>query len=57
MKKIQSIICYARFTFDKFAGIRGYLVRTNNNWQNWEFPKLIEALRKWTDRNPFNNDQ
>ena len=57
MKKIQSIIWYARFAFDKFAGIRGYLVRTNNNWQNWEFPKLIEALRKWTDRNPFNNDQ
>ena len=57
MKKLQSIIGYAKFTFEKLAGIREDLVRTNYNWQNQEFPKLIEALRKGTDRNPFNNDQ
>ena len=45
------------FTLDKLAGIRGDLVRSDNNWKNWEFPELIEALRKWTERNPTDVDQ
>ena len=28
------------------------MVRTDDNWQDWEFPHLLEALRKWTTRNP-----
>ena len=31
---------------------RGDLVRTDDNWQEWYFPQLLEALRKWTVRNP-----
>jgi DNA-directed RNA polymerase specialized sigma subunit len=26
-------------------------VRNDDNWQEWDFPKLVEALRKWTERN------
>jgi hypothetical protein len=28
-------------------------VRNDDNWQEWDFPKLVEALRKWTERNPL----
>ena len=41
-----------RFTLDKLCGIRADLVRTDDNWQNWGFNELIEAIRKWTERNP-----
>ena len=32
---------------DKLEGIRG-----DDNWQDWDFPHLLEVLRKWTIRNP-----
>ena len=38
---------------DKLQGIRGDLVRTDDNWREWSFPKFVEALRKWTERNPI----
>ena len=40
-------------TIDKLEGIRGDLVRTDDDWQEWDFPRLTEALRKWTERNPI----
>ena len=43
---------YVRSTLDKLEGIRGDLVRTDDGWQMWDFPQLVEALRKWTERNP-----
>ena len=39
------------------GGIRGDLVRTDDAWQEWKFPKLIEALRQWTVRNPINSEE
>jgi hypothetical protein len=48
---------YVRMTLDKLEGIRGDLVRTDDDWLNWKFPELIEALRKWTVRNPLKRDQ
>ena len=52
MGKIREVNGYVRMTLDKLEGIRGDLVRTNDNWQDWDFPHLLEALRKWTIRNP-----
>ena len=43
---------YVRFTLDKLCGIRTDLVRRDDNWNNWGFNELIEAIRKWTERNP-----
>ena len=43
---------YVRFTLDKLCGIRADLVRRDDNWNNWGFNELIEAIRKWTERNP-----
>ena len=33
-------------------GIRADLVRLDDDWQDWGFTWLVEALRKWTERNP-----
>ena len=41
---------------DKLIGIRADLVRTDDNWQEWTFTHLVEALRKWTERNPLPMD-
>ena len=43
-------------TLDKLIGIRADLVRTDDNWQEWKFTHLEEALRKWTERNPLPMD-
>ena len=39
-------------TIDKLSGIRGDLVRNDENWQTWDFLKLCDALKSWTRRNP-----
>ena len=44
---------YVRMSIDKLQEIRGDLVRTDDNWREWGFPKFVEALRKWTERNPI----
>ena len=38
-------------TLDKLEGIRG-----DDDWREWDFPQLVEALRKWTERNPLKQD-
>ena len=37
-------------TLDKLEGARGDLVRADDNWQQWDFPQLLQALRKRTLR-------
>ena len=32
--------------------IRADLVRLDDDWQDWGFTQLVEALRKWTELNP-----
>ena len=51
--KLTEINGYVRMSIGKLQGIRGNLVRTDNNWREWGFPKFVEALRKWTERNPI----
>ena len=43
---------YVWFTLGKLCGIRTDLVRRDDNWKSWEFNEMIEAIRKWTERNP-----
>ena len=52
MGKLGEVNGYVRMTLNKLEGIRGDLVRTDDDWQEWRFPELVEALRKWTIRNP-----
>ena len=44
-------------TIDKFAGIRGDLVRNEDDWQNWDFVKLCDALGSWIRRNPVESSE
>ena len=46
MGKIREVNGYVRMTLDKLEGIRGDLVRTDDGWQEWDFPQLLEALQK-----------
>ena len=51
MKKLNEIRGYVRNTLDKLPGIRADVVRLDANWQDWRFCELVEAVRKWTERN------
>eukprot|EP00795_Rhopilema_esculentum_P005574 gene5574-9577_t len=42
--RLKSISGYTRLTLDKLEGIRADLVRLDDQWQEWGFPQLIEAL-------------
>ena len=37
---------------DKLTGIKADLVRGQENWQDWDLPRLVQALKKWRDVNP-----
>ena len=50
--KLKEVNGYVRLSIDKLPGIRGDLVRTDENWQEWDFPKFVYALQGWTERNP-----
>ena len=52
MGKLKEINGYVRLTLDKLQGIRADLVRTDDDWQDWKFPQLVEALENWTCINP-----
>ena len=52
MRKLNEIKGYVRNTLDKLPGIRADLVRLDDSWQDWGFCELVEALRKWTEKNP-----
>ena len=52
MKKLEQVNGAMSMTLDKLPTIRGDLVRTDPEWENWDFCKLVEALRQWTKRNP-----
>ena len=55
MGKIKEINGYIRVTIDKSPGIRADLVRLDDNRHDWAFPQMLEALRKWCDRNPLHS--
>ena len=35
---------------DHLPVIRSDLVRNGNNWQEWDYPQLVDTLRKCTER-------
>ena len=57
MGKLGELNGYVRMTLNKLEGIRGDLVRTDDDWQEWKFDQLVEALQKWTVRNPLKSDE
>ena len=51
MNKLKESNGYVRFTLDKLPGIKADLVKPDDNWQEWDFAKVVDSLRRWTDRN------
>ncbi len=43
-------------TLDKLLVIRGDLVRTDPDWESWDFVKLTDALRQWVRTNPVDKN-
>ena len=50
--KLKEISGYARMFINKLQGIRGNLVRSDDNWREWDFPNYVGAPNKWTERYP-----
>ena len=50
MSKLTDIKGYVKLILEKFLVLRVNLVRLDGNWKEWDFLKLVEILRKWTDR-------
>ena len=57
MGRLKEINGYVRMTLDKLPGIRSDLVRMDDDWQEWDFPRFAEAIRKWTLRNPVSDEK
>ena len=55
MGKLKEIKGNVAMTLDKLAGIRRDLVRTDPEWEDWDYIKLTEALKLWTRPNPIDN--
>ena len=56
MGKLSEVNGNVALTIDKLSGIRGDLVRNDENWQSWDFLQLCEALKSWTRRNPVESN-
>jgi len=52
LNKLDQVNGNVSMTLDKLSCIRGDLVRTDPEWETWDFDKLAEALRQWVKRNP-----
>ena len=55
MGKLKEINRYVQVTLDKLPVTRADLVHSDDNWQEWAFPQMLEALPKWCDWNPLHS--
>ena len=51
--KLQDVKGNVRCVIDKLKGIKSDLVRGQSGWQDWDFPQLVQALKRWKDINPI----
>ena len=57
MKKLDQVNGAVSMTLDKLPAIRGDLVRTDPDWEKWDFAQLSEAIRLWIRRNAVDTSQ
>ena len=50
--RLRDVTGNVRAVLDKLKVIKADLVRGQVGWQDWDFPKLIEALHHWREINP-----
>ena len=51
--KLKDVTGNARSVLDKLKGVKADLVRGQMDWQDWDFPQLIKALKSWKEINPI----
>ena len=56
MDKLGQVNRNVPLTLDKLSGIRSDLVSRDDEWQEWDFVKLCEALQTWTRRNSIEKE-
>ena len=54
--KIERVNGTTRNVLDKLKGIKADLVRGEEGWQDWDFPRLVVALKKWKNVNAIENN-
>jgi len=54
--KIERVNGMARSVLDKLEAIKADLVRGHEDWQEWDLPRLVIALKKWRDINPYDEE-
>ena len=57
LNKLEQVNGAVSMTLDKLPAIRGDLVRTDPDWESWDFAKLSEAVRLWSKRNSVDTNQ
>ena len=57
MKKLDQVNRAVALTLEKLPAIRGDIVRTDPDWECWNFAQLSEAIRLWTRRKPVESKQ
>jgi len=48
MQKLHQVNGNMPMTRDKLPAIRGDLVRTDPDWENWDFVQLCQVVKQWT---------
>lgn len=54
--RLKDVSGNTRSVLDKLKGIKADLVRGHEDWQNWDFPQLIKALKTWKEINPVESN-
>ena len=55
--KLDTAEIMARQTLDKLGPIKTDIIRTDPDWQQWNFERLLKELREYTIRNPDTKDK
>ena len=56
LERLKDVSGNTRSVLDKLKGIKADLVRGHKDWQNWDFPRLIKALKTWMEINPVESN-
>ena len=51
--KLKDVTGNARSVLDELKGVKADLVRGEIDWQDWDSPRLIKALKSWKEINPI----
>ena len=53
MKKLEGAQSYVDSVMDKLGPVREFMAQKDDDWEEWGLEKLVDNLRKYTDRNPL----